>query len=222
MNDELPCKVIQQTCTLLVRIPLEILREIVSQVHDLKDRQILRITCHTFRALVKPAKHQELLDFERSAFGNEKDLYACRYCRRARPADEFSDNERRGRKAKWPGTARAQRFCIECGLQPWTSPRVMHYTSGPTFTCNGTMFLVCMECNECKEVDGSADACGLWYKYCQTCWQRLMDLKERQHEERQAGKEYYHMTRRRPVIRRCYANHGHSEEPIGGERHIQV
>ena len=165
MNEELPIRV-NQSCTLLARMPFETLREVLSYLDDFTDRQILRATCYFFRLLIKAPTHSELLIFELTKYGRDHKLFTCRYCLRIRPGNKFSDQCRRGKKGKF-GSHPEQRYCIECGLKEQPryqadgsiapSGTVRHYSHAHTFSCDGVMCFV----TDREDRAGDVDSCVL-------------------------------------------------------------
>ncbi|KAL4915873.1 hypothetical protein BDW62DRAFT_203176 [Aspergillus aurantiobrunneus] len=128
----------------LTSLPPE-LHLLVSSYLAFPDYVNLKTTCSYFYKLIPTLTHAQLLDAETTDFAVARDLYACRYCRRLRPAGAFADRMlcqgrgRRGRNAK-------RRFCVNCGLQPRGEDGEARYGRGAMIVIRGRLYGICNEC----------------------------------------------------------------------------
>ncbi|KAJ6015132.1 hypothetical protein N7540_009723 [Penicillium herquei] len=125
----------------------------------------LRITCTYFFEILSQITHDQLLEAESSAWASDKNIYACCYCLRLRPACQFADRmlgHGRTRLAK----DRAKRFCVECGVKPRDGPP--RYGPGSQFTFQGQACVICLLCH--KFSPAAFDSAGRGTRYCEACW----------------------------------------------------
>lgn len=105
-----------------------------------------RITCAYLYSLLPPLTHAQLLLAETTEFALSKDIYACRYCLRLRPASRFADRMRRRRRGKF-GRDAEKRFCVECGLQPRKgTDGEARYGPGAQMRIDGVPYVICITC----------------------------------------------------------------------------
>ncbi|KAJ5731725.1 uncharacterized protein N7483_006233 [Penicillium malachiteum] len=125
----------------------------------------LRITCTHFFQMFPQITHEQLLEAESTAWASEKNLYACRYCLRLRPACQFADRML-GRGRTRLGTDRDKRFCVECGVKPRDGPP--RYGPGSQFTFQGQACVICILCHQFRPAAFNSDGRGT--RHCEVCW----------------------------------------------------
>ncbi|KAK4127199.1 hypothetical protein N657DRAFT_535383, partial [Parathielavia appendiculata] len=101
------------SCPLLA-LPGELHNKILQQLGPMH-RLLLRTTCRYFRAIMPPLNPYELLAAEASKIGMERQLYACSFCHRLRPASKFDDSMKEWARGKGARDS-INRFCLDCGV----------------------------------------------------------------------------------------------------------
>lgn len=127
---------------------------------------ILRLTCKYLHSLIPRPSHDQLLLAESADWARDRDLYACRYCLRLRPACQFADRMLRRRRCR-AGRDSSKRFCIECGLKPREG--TARYGAGAQIIIQGTFFVLCLSCQRFQP--GACDRLGRNTSKCVSCWQ---------------------------------------------------
>ncbi|PGH19077.1 hypothetical protein AJ79_00111 [Helicocarpus griseus UAMH5409] len=143
-------------------LPAEILH-IIAQNLDAFGLIRLRRTCRDFRESIPSPTHRELIDAERTEFGFQNDLYACRDCLKLRPRAKFGDNMVKKKKAKF-GYDAVNRWCVDCGINP--RPGTNRYTAGNHIRILGETLVICMRC---RKLRAAVLEEGTWLHDCQTC-----------------------------------------------------
>ncbi|KAJ5708693.1 hypothetical protein N7488_008494 [Penicillium malachiteum] len=144
---------------------------LILEILPVEDLLKLRITCTYFLELVSEIPHEQLLHAESSAWASDKNIYACCYCLRLRPAFQFADRML-GRGRTRLGKHRAQRFCVECGLKPRDGPP--RYGPGSQFFFQGRACVICLRCH--KFASAALDSNGPGSRHCEVCWSELIRL----------------------------------------------
>ncbi|KAF2790002.1 hypothetical protein K505DRAFT_252165 [Melanomma pulvis-pyrius CBS 109.77] len=122
----------------LLRLPIELHRDIIDKL-ELQDRVRLAHTCRYFLSTIKPPTHGEFLATETSPWAVSNQLYTCRGCVRFRHLRRFTDDMRKGKRAR-RGVEAHTRFCVDCGVdRQW-------YTPGTEVTIMGQSHVLCMHC----------------------------------------------------------------------------
>ncbi|KAF7173590.1 hypothetical protein CNMCM6106_007638 [Aspergillus hiratsukae] len=134
-----------KTKTTLLSLPPE-LHLLIGTYLRFPDIVFFRITCAYVYTLLPPLTHSELLIAETTDYALSKDIYACRYCLRLRPASCFADRMRRRRRSKY-GRDAAKRFCVECGLRPRAgTEEEARYGPGAQVRIDGVLYVICITC----------------------------------------------------------------------------
>jgi hypothetical protein len=159
-------------------LPLELQEQVIRKL-EFPDIIFLRMTCRHFNNIVKPLTHAELLVAERTEVTIWKDLYACRYCLRLRPASKFADKMLK-KKRRQSGCDSSNRFCVECGIK--SGPGITRYTRGSQIIVQGVSHVICIRCGEFEE--GGVDN-GKNTSECLNCWARTKAYRDglREREE---------------------------------------
>ncbi|KAF4626656.1 hypothetical protein G7Y89_g11500 [Cudoniella acicularis] len=166
----------------LMWLPTEVHLEIANLIHyidDFPSHTFLRYSCRYFYNIIEPHKHTpaELYLLERTQFGIEQKLFACRKCARLLPAPRFADKMRKGYTGKWGYNPR-MRFCLECGFYRYPGRSI--YTRGVVIGIMGVWHIMCIAC----DTFGLA-ASGKAAKCCKDCFPDLVRrLVEREKQER--------------------------------------
>ncbi|OJJ62652.1 hypothetical protein ASPSYDRAFT_657383 [Aspergillus sydowii CBS 593.65] len=103
---------------------------------------------------------------ESTEFAVSRNLYACRYCRRLRPAKHFADRmlcRGRGRR----GQDARRRFCIQCGLAPRGECGEARYGRGAEIWIQGVLYVVCKDCRRFAQGRPGLDTPRCWW-----CWEK--------------------------------------------------
>ncbi|GFG23854.1 hypothetical protein IFM61606_03746 [Aspergillus udagawae] len=131
--------------TTLLRLPPE-LHLLIGAYLPFPDIVRFRITCAYLYSLLPPLTHAQLLLAETTDYALSKDIYACRYCLRLRPASRFADRMRRRRRGRY-GRDAEKRFCVECGLQPRKgTDGEARYGPGAQVRIDGVLYVICITC----------------------------------------------------------------------------
>lgn len=143
--------------TNLLNLAQELQEEIISNL-EWPDRVCLKLTCKHYNQLIPSLDLNQLLEAEKSAFSEQRDLYACRYCLRLRDGTEFADKMLKRTKGRGHGDA-AMRFCVECGLN---APKgTTRYSPGTQIRIGGVTKVICDTCKSFKpigkDIDGNED-----------------------------------------------------------------
>ncbi|EAW07134.1 F-box domain protein [Aspergillus clavatus NRRL 1] len=135
--------------TTLLSLPPE-LHLLITTFLPFPDVIYLRITCSHLYSVLPPLTLPQLLLAETSSYALTKDLYACRYCLRLRPAVAFADRMRCRRRSRH-GRDAGKRFCVECGLQSRTEGAgEARYGPGAQIQMQGILYVICITCREFK------------------------------------------------------------------------
>ncbi|KLJ11827.1 hypothetical protein EMPG_13029 [Blastomyces silverae] len=139
-------------------LPAEILH-IIAQDLDVSSLIRLRSSCRDLRESIPSPTHRELLKVERTKFGTQNDLYACRDCLRLRPRAKFADKMVEKRKGKG-GSYRGNRWCLDCGINP--RPGTNRYNPGNLIMIQGEPYAICLKCRTFRHgalIDGRCNVC---------------------------------------------------------------
>lgn len=147
------------------RLPPE-LHVLITSFLPLDDLLHFRLTCAYFYDLIPKPSHQELLLIESTDWARLRDVYACRYCLRLRPASQFGESMLRRRRSR-EGRDSSKRFCVDCGLKPRSG--TARYGPGAHVIINGNFYVVCLSCRGFQL--GAIDRFGRHTSYCVSCWQ---------------------------------------------------
>lgn len=101
----------------------------------------LKHTSHYFDNLVK---NIDIYQAENSTYAKVHKLWACRECASLRPSFEFSDKNKRAKRAK-AGAEASKRFCIPCGVKGRCGGRSL-YSPGDRIVLGGKVYFVCTAC----------------------------------------------------------------------------
>lgn len=149
----------------LMSLPPE-LHILVSSHLEFPDYINLKRSCVYFYNLIPSLSHAELLEAESTEFAVSRNLYACRYCRRLRPAKHFADRmlcRGRGRR----GQDARRRFCIQCGLAPRGECGEARYGRGAEIWIQGVLYVVCKDCRRFAQGRPGLDTPRCWW-----CWEK--------------------------------------------------
>lgn len=136
-----------KTITTLLCLPPE-LHLLIGTYLQFPDIVYFRITCAYLYALLPPLTRSELLLAETTDYALSRDIYACRYCLRLRPASCFADRMRRRRRGRY-GRDAEKRFCVECGLQPRVgTDEEARYGPGAQVRIDGVLYVICITCRK--------------------------------------------------------------------------
>ncbi|RHZ54436.1 hypothetical protein CDV55_104793 [Aspergillus turcosus] len=134
-----------KTTTTLLSLPPE-LHLLIGTYLRFPDIVYFRITCAYLYALLPPLTHSQLLLAETTDYALSRDIYACRYCLRLRPASRFADRMRRRRRGRY-GRDADKRFCVECGLRPRAgTDEEARYGPGAQVRIDGVLYVICITC----------------------------------------------------------------------------
>jgi hypothetical protein len=131
--------------TTLLSLPPE-LHLLISTYLQFPDIVYFRTSCAYLYALLPPLTHSDLLLAETTELALSRDIYACRYCLRLRPASCFADRMRRRRRGRF-GRDAEKRFCVECGLRPRAgADEEARYGPGAQVRIDGVLYVICITC----------------------------------------------------------------------------
>ncbi|OJD25928.1 hypothetical protein ACJ73_02704 [Blastomyces percursus] len=139
-------------------LPAEILH-IIAQNLDAFSLIRLRSSCRDLRESIPSLPIGRLIEAERTEFGTQNDLYACRDCLRLRPRANFADKMVKKSKSKW-GYNDVDRWCVDCGINP--RPGTNRYTRGNHIVILGEPHGICLRCRQFKRgalIDGKCHVC---------------------------------------------------------------
>ncbi|KAF1957983.1 hypothetical protein CC80DRAFT_381894, partial [Byssothecium circinans] len=102
------------TSSSLLSLPLEIFRNIFGRL-ELQDKACLTMTNRCFRTILDPPTHEDFLYAENYVWASSRGLYTCKGCISFRQLDHFTDDMRKGRRAR-RGPEANTRLCIQCGV----------------------------------------------------------------------------------------------------------
>lgn len=142
------------------------LHALITEFLPICDLLQLKLTCGYFHDLIPPPSHDQLLQAESTDWARHRDLYACRYCLRLRPACRFADRMLRRRRSR-RGSDSGKRFCVECGLRPRRG--TARYGPGAQITVQGIFFVLCLSCQQFQP--GARDRLGRNTLECVSCWE---------------------------------------------------
>lgn len=146
----------------------------------------LKLTSSYFNSLLPRLSHEELLQAEKSRYATSRHLYACRYCLRLRPAEQFAARMLEHRRSRG-GRDAQKRFCVECGLAPRGESQEARYGRGAVINIQGVLYVVCMTCRQlgiaCRGEFGHKSY------FCESCEsaRRSMGKDERESPGEQEG-----------------------------------
>ncbi|KAJ5167550.1 uncharacterized protein N7482_006331 [Penicillium canariense] len=143
------------------------LHVLIASFLPIGDRLQFRLTCAYLYELITRPSHEELLLTESTDWARNRDVYACRYCLRLRPAGLFADRMLRRRRGR-SGRDSDKRFCIECGLQPREG--TARYGPGAQLTIQGHFYVFCLSCRRFQP--GAVDRLGRHTSECVECWRQ--------------------------------------------------
>ena len=145
----------------LVALPVEIQQEIASYL-EFPDNICLRMTCRRFSSVIPPLTHDEALKAEISAFGFQRELYACSHCICLRPRRQFADRMTQFRMSKF-GRNKAKRVCVECGVHGTGT-----YSPGSKLVWRNENYVVCTACKELRKIPTGENENDP--VFCGDCW----------------------------------------------------
>ncbi|KAF2258518.1 hypothetical protein CC78DRAFT_424110, partial [Lojkania enalia] len=137
----------------LLRLPMELHRDIIDYIKALEDKVCLRLACRYFMSIIKHPAQEDFLIAETRAFAIENNLYTCKYCGNFRHLLKFADNMRKGKRARH-GVDANTRFCVNCGVAHHL------YTPGTEVTILGQLYVVCRLCGTFTDQVGAKGACS--------------------------------------------------------------
>lgn len=150
----------------LLNLPPE-LHISIAELLPIYDWIHLRMTCGYFYQLLPRPTHHQLLIAEATDWARQRDVFACRYCLRLRPAAQFADRMLRRRRIR-AGRDSDKRFCIDCGLMPREGSA--RYGPGAQVIIQDRFFVFCLSCH--RFLPGARDRHGRNTLECTTCWQQ--------------------------------------------------
>lgn len=145
------------------RLPPE-LHVLITSFLPIEDQLQFRLTCAYAYDVIPPLSHEELLLAESTDWARRKDVYACRYCLRLRPASQFAESMLRRRRSR-EGRDSSKRFCVDCGLKPRNG--TARYGPGAHVIVHGRFYVVCLYCGTFQP--GAIDYLGRHTSYCVNC-----------------------------------------------------
>lgn len=203
---------------ILISLPQELQEEIISNL-EWPDRVCLKLTCKHYNQLIPSLDLNQLLEAEESAFSEQRDLYACRYCLRLRDGTDFANKMLKRTRGRGHQDA-AKRFCVDCGLN--APEGATRYAPGAEISVGDVTKIICELCKSFKligkDVDGNkARACV----DCQAGLNRRARLIRETERERQLAVEREtrrlerekRRARRREVWGSDYSDSEEQEEP---------
>jgi hypothetical protein len=145
---------------LLLQFPLEVITNITDRL-ALQDKVCLAMTNRHLRFMIKPPTHEEFLQAENTEWAISRQIYTCKGCVGFRPLLHFTDDMRKGKRAR-RGTEASMRMCIKCGVDlGW-------YSEGTEVTILGRCAVLVRLCRTFTDHTAAEISCGsigvLWIK----------------------------------------------------------
>lgn len=159
----------------LLGLPTELQYHIIRFL-DFPDTIYLKMTCTRFNNLIRPLTHRELLEAERSTYGMERKLHACRYCLRLRPPSKFADKMLVKKRSKY-GREAGRRFCMECGITPQPPEGSTPYSLGSQILVHRMRYILCFTCRRLGKHTQYDD-----FVECDRCFKARQDREQRRED----------------------------------------
>jgi hypothetical protein len=136
---------IRTTMATFMDLPTELHEMIIGSL-GFPSNAHLKHTNHYFKKLVKPF---DIYEAEKSYYANVCQLWACNDCSTLRPASQFSDKNKKGKRGKFHSEA-TKRFCIPCGVKQGRSGK-SRYNPGDRVFVSRKLHFICKACLQFKK-----------------------------------------------------------------------